>query len=290
MKDTLFENLNSAVMSDKDFLRVSGFVHNELGIMMPPTKRTMLESRLQKRLRALKMRTFEEYCDYVFSPHGIENELVHMLDLVTTNKTDFFREPSHFDYLINTAVPELIKLYGSGIKKSLVIWSAGCSTGEEPYTIGMVLQEFAVKYRSLGFEYMILATDISTKVLKVAQSGVYNEDRIEPVPMELRKKYCLKSKDRSSGLIKVRNEVKETIRFRRLNFMEDDFGFREELDIIFCRNVVIYFNRQTQEKLFRQFYNHLTPGGYLFTGHSETLNGLDVPFVRVDTAVYRKPL
>ncbi len=290
MNNTYCNNLNSAAMSDRDFQRVSGFIQSELGIMMPPSKRTMLESRLQKRLRALSMKTFETYCDYVFSPQGVENELVHLIDLATTNKTDFFREPTHFDYLINTAVPELINLHGSGVRRKMIMWSAGCSTGEEPYTLGIVLRDFADKYQSLGFDFLVLATDISTKVLRLAQNGIYNEERIAPVPLEMRKKHFLRSKDKSSGLVKVANEIKNLVKFRRLNFMEEDFGFRETLDIIFCRNVVIYFNRDMQEKLFKQFYSNMTPGGYLFTGHSETLNGLDVPFVRVDTAVYRKPL
>lgn len=277
-------------MTDNDFQRISGFVQQELGIMMPRTKRTMLESRLHKRLRLLSINTFADYFDFVFSPEGAEGELIHMIDVVTTNKTEFFREEAHYNYLVTNALPELINLYGSGIKRKLMIWSAGCSTGEEPYTIGMVMQEFARKYQSLGFDHRILATDISTKVLNMAQKGIYSEERIAPIPMELRKKYLLRSKDNTKKLVRFNNELRSLMRFRRLNFMDDNFGFREHLDIIFCRNVVIYFDRQTQEKLFNKFYNQLTPGGYLFTGHSETLNGLDVPFVRVETAVYRKPL
>jgi len=283
-------SFGSVVMTDNDFQRISGFVQQELGIMMPRTKRTMLESRLHKRLRLLSINTFADYFDFVFSPEGAEGELIHMIDVVTTNKTEFFREEAHFNYLVTKALPELINLYGSGIKRKLMIWSAGCSTGEEPYTIGMVMQEFARKYQSLGFDHMILATDISTKVLDMAQKGIYSEERIAPIPMELRKKYLLRSKNNTKKLVRFNNELRSLMRFRRLNFMDDNFGFREHLDIIFCRNVVIYFDRKTQEKLFNKFYNQLTPGGYLFTGHSETLNGLDVPFVRVETAVYRKPL
>lgn len=288
--DSDYDVITPAAMSQRDFQRVSEFVQGELGIMMPPTKKIMLQSRLQKRLRVLKMKSFSEYCDYVFSPSGVESELVHMIDLVTTNKTDFFREPAHFDYLAKTAVPELINTQASGVRKQLMIWSAGCSTGEEPYTLAMVMQEYAKKQPVRGFDYVILATDISTKVLKIAQNGIYNEDRIAPVSMELRKKYFLRSKDRSKRVVRVSRELRDVLRFRRLNFMDEDYGFREQVDIIFCRNVIIYFDRQTQEKLFNQFYRRMVPGGYLFTGHSETLNNLDVPFVRVGTAVYRKPL
>ena len=287
--DSDYDVITPAAMSTRDFQRVSEFVQGELGIMMPPTKKIMLQSRLQKRLRVLRMKTFSEYCDYVFSPSGVESELLHMIDLVTTNKTDFFREPAHFDYLVKTAVPELINMYSAGLRKQLMIWSAGCSTGEEPYTVAMVMQDFAKKQPVRGFNYTLLATDISTKVLKIAQNGIYNEDRIGPVPMELRKKYFLRSRDRMERAVRVSRELRDVISFRRLNFMDEDYGFREQVDIIFCRNVIIYFDRRTQEKLFNQFYRHMAPGGYLFTGHSETLNNLEVPFVRVGTAVYRKP-
>ncbi|MDH4027741.1 MAG: protein-glutamate O-methyltransferase [Nitrospirota bacterium] len=290
MEDAINRNMQPAEMSQEDFRRISEFVQKELGIMMPPAKRIMVQSRLQKRLRALRMSSYKQYCEYVFSPRGIEGELVHMIDLVTTNKTDFFREPAHFEYLISTAVPELARLTGAGAGKQLMIWSAGCSTGEEPYTLAMVLQDYAEKSLPRKFAYTILATDISTKVLNIAQKGIYSVDRITPVPMEFRKKFLLRSRDREKGLVMFNREIREIIRFRRLNFMDEDFGFREPLDIIFCRNVIIYFDRNTQKKLFNQFYRHMTPGGYLFTGHSETLNGLDVPFTRVGTAVYRKPL
>lgn len=290
MIDTFVNNAHSAVMSDKNFHYLSEFIQNELGIMMPPSKKSMLESRLRKRLRILGLKSFDKYCDYVFSPAGIENELIHMIDLVTTNKTDFFREAAHFDYLVQEVVPELINLKGAGIKKTLMVWSAGCSTGEEPYTLAMVLQEFAHRYPALGFDFIILATDISTKVLKAAESGIYDAERITPIPMELRKKYILRSKDKSKGLIRIVPELRAAVKFRRLNFKEGDFSFREKLDIIFCRNVTIYFDRLFQEVLLNRFYRQLIPGGYFFTGHSETLNGLDVPFVRVHPAVYRKPL
>lgn len=277
-------------MTEQIFQRLSEFIENELGIKMPLSKKTMLESRLQKRLRILGIDSFEEYCEYVFSPAGIENELIHMIDLVTTNKTDFFREARHFDYLIHSAVPDLVNLTGAGIRKDLIIWSAGCSTGEEPYTIAMVLQEFVERHPALSFRYFIMATDISTKVLKIAESGIYSNERVAPISDMLRKKYLLRSKDKNKKLVKIIPELRAMIRFRRINFKEGDFGFREPIDIIFCRNVIIYFDMQMQQKLLNQFYKHMTHGGYLFTGHSETLNGLDTPFVRVHPAVYRKPL
>jgi chemotaxis protein methyltransferase CheR len=152
----------------------------------------------------------------------------------------------------------------------------------------MVLNEF--KERRPAFHFLVLATDISTRVLDMAIRGIYKKERAETVPPALKKKYLLRSRDRERGLVRIVPELRSQIRFRRLNFMDGDFGMREPMDIIFCRNVIIYFDRPTQEKLVNRLYNHLIPGGYLFMGHSETLNGLRVPLVSVGPMVYRKPL
>lgn len=275
-------------MSSKDFSRLSEVIYRECGIKMSEGKKVMLEARLRRRLRDLCMQSFAEYCDYVLSPRGIENELFLMINEVTTNKTDFFREPRHFEYLVNTALPQVMRVDGAGTRRSLNIWSAGCSTGEEPYTLAMVLSAFAEQYGSLKF--MILATDISTKVLQKATRAIYEMKAVEPVPAAMKKKYLLRSKDRNRDLVRIAPELRALVRFRRLNFMEGDFGMREPMDIIFCRNVIIYFDRPTQERLLNRFCEHLLPGGYLFMGHSETLNGLDVPLTPVGSTVYRKPL
>lgn len=206
-----------------------------------------------------------------------------MIDLVTTNKTDFFREPEHYTYLAGQVLPAWFEQNGS--RRPFAIWSAGCSTGEEPYTMAMVLSEQASVHP--GFDYSILATDISTRVLAKAHRAIYDNDRIGPIPAAFKRKYLLRSKDRTQGLVRIVPELRERIRFKRLNFMDEDFGMRGDLDVIFCRNVVIYFDRQTQEKLVNKFCRQLRRGGYLFMGHSETLNGLDVPLVQVCPTVYR---
>ncbi|KJU81888.1 methylase of chemotaxis methyl-accepting protein [Candidatus Magnetobacterium bavaricum] len=275
-----------AALSEKDFQRLSHFVHTEVGIKMPPAKKTMLEARLQRRIRTLQMRGFTEYLNFVFSPAGVESELIHLIDAITTNKTDFFREPQHFEYLVNKTLPELMRTQGAGIRRKLMVWSAGCSTGEEPYSLAMVLSDFSEKN---DIDFMIIATDISTKVLDKAKSGIYEEDRVIPVSNQMKKKYLLRSKDKSKGLVRIVPGLRELIRFRRLNFMDSDFGFRETMDVIFCRNVVIYFDKKTQERLLNQFARYLARGGYLFMGHSETLNGLAVPFVQVAPTIYRLP-
>lgn len=275
-------------MSEKDFKRLSEFIHQEFGIKLPPVKKVLLESRLQKRLKVYGFNSFSEYCDFLFTSEGIEKELVQMIDLVTTNKTDFFREAEHFEILSRTAVPDIIQQTGGGVTKCLTVWCAGCSTGEEPYTIAMVLSDFAARYPGLGFKFQIIATDISTRVLDVAKKGIYLEERVVPIQMESRKKYLLRSRDRSKGLVRVIPELRSLVRFRRLNFMDEDFGFREPLDIIFCRNVMIYFDRPTVERLINKFAMHLIPGGYLFVGHSETLTGMDNSFTKVGPSAFKK--
>lgn len=257
---------------------------------MPAGKKVMLEARLQKRLRYLGMSTCSEYCNYLFSPEGVENELMQMIDVVTTNKTDFFREPSHFEFLVKIVLPEIIVKPGAGTGKKLMIWSAGCSTGEEPYTLAMVVSEFAQIHPGFDFDCSILATDISTKVLQKAVEAIYDAERVLPVPETLKKKYLLRSKDKSNGLVRIVPELRRMVRFRRLNFIEEDFGFREKMHVIFCRNVIIYFDKPTQERLINKFTRHLIPGGYVFMGHSETLHGMDVPLVQVIPTIYRKPL
>jgi chemotaxis protein methyltransferase CheR len=272
-------------ISHRDYTRLSELIYNECGIKMPPAKKTMLVARLQKRLRSLDMKSFGDYIDYLFGPDGIKDELVRMIDLITTNKTDFFREPHHFDYLLQRVLPEWIQKHGASGRR-LMLWSAGCSTGEEPYTLAMVLNEFAAS--CTGFDYQILATDISTRVLEKAEQAVYGEERVDAVPSPLKHKYLLRSKDRRSGKVRVAPGLREKVRFRRLNLMDENFGLREPMDIIFCRNVIIYFDRQTQERLLNKFYAHLRKDGFIFMGHSETLNGLDVPLIMVYPTVYKK--
>lgn len=277
---------SSEGMSEKTFSRFSSYVQSELGIKMPGAKKTMLQARLSKRLRRLSIGSFDDYYDYLFSPEGVKDELSNFIDVVTTNKTDFFREPKHFDYLVQSALPELIKTTGAGMKRDALLWSAGCSTGEEPYTLAMVLSEFREKYT--GFDYSIMATDISNQVLNEAVLGIYDESDIAPISLPVRKKYLLRSRNRERKQVRIVPELRKKIVFRWLNFMDDDYGIRRKRDIIFCRNVIIYFNRQTQEQVLNRFCRYLNSGGYLFMGHSETLNGLNVPLSPVAPTVYRK--
>lgn len=272
-------------LSNQDFQRLCSFIYEQVGIKMSDVKRTMLEGRLQKRMRALHIPTHRDYCEFLFSAEGRKQELVHMIDVVTTNKTDFFREPAHFEYLTKVVLPELGQRRSAG---QLKLWSAGCSTGEEPYTLAMVLREFQEAQPHLSGACEILASDISTRVLEHAQRAVYSHDRIGPIPPLLRKKYLLRSRDPKADQVRMDASLRSMLRFRRINFMDEDFGLQEGFQIIFCRNVIIYFDKMTQERLMQKFCRHLHAGGYLFLGHSESLHGFDVPLAQVAPTVYRR--
>lgn len=255
---------------------------------MPWSKMSMVESRLRKRLRRLKINRFSDYCDFLFSPQGMEKEMTFFINVITTNKTEFFREYAHFEYLVQKVVPELMARRGSGIKRRLNLWSAASSRGNEAYTIALVLSEFAERYPELDFDFFILATDISTEVLEDAQKGIYSHEEIKPVPMDLRKKYFLKSRNKKKNLVRVIPALRNKVRFRQLNLMDNDFQFHKPMDIIFCRNVMIYFDKETQDNLILRLCNHLKQGGYLFMGHSEVLHCQNLPLVSTAPAVYRK--
>ncbi|XPV74889.1 MAG: CheR family methyltransferase [Desulfovibrio sp.] len=270
-------------LTDKQFNQLAAFIKKELGIEMPVTKKTMLEARLQKRIRLLHLGSHDEYFNFLFSDAGMKSEYTHLVSSVTTNTTNFFREPKHFDILTEIVLPEIQKKKGRNAQVKL--WSAGCSSGEEPYTLAMVMSEY--KHGNMGFNFSINATDISQKVLQEAAKAIYSEDKIGPVPPQMKKKYLLRSKDRSKKLIRIVPELRRTINFGRLNFM-DDFKLPHKFNIIFCRNVVIYFDRETQGKLFHKFCSHLEPGGFLFIGHSESVTGLGLPVEQIAPTVFRK--
>jgi chemotaxis protein methyltransferase CheR len=249
---------------------------------MPDTKRIMLESRLQKRLRVLGLPDFDTYIDRVFS--GDDAELIHMIDAVTTNKTDFFREPDHFDLLTNRLLPDAMT-YNPG-RKLFSFWSAGCATGEEPYTLAMVLEEFKLSHPS--FDYHILASDISSQALQKAFTAVYDAEKVVPVPPGFKRKYLLRSKDPSKVEVRIKKELREKVEFIRLNFMDDRFPFDGKFDVIFCRNVIIYFDRPTQERILGHMCEYLRPGGNLILGHSETLTGMSMPLRSLAPTVYER--
>jgi len=271
-------------MSTRDYARLCELIYREAGIHLGTEKSTMLEGRVNRRLKALSLNSYSEYCDFLFGHKGLKEEIGPLINAVTTNKTDFFREPRHFDFLTESALPDLSERSGGG--RPLVIWSAGCSTGEEPYTLAIVLSEYAQSHP--GFRFRILATDISTTVLGKADRGVYSTDVVAPVTAALQQKYFMRSCDPASNRVRVVPELRKLIEFRRLNFMDNDYGVAGKVDAIFCRNVIIYFDRQTQEKVLGRLARYLVPDGYMFVGHAETLHDMNLPLTPVAPASYRR--
>lgn len=284
MKDAQLQAVFKAKLTDKEFEKLSIFIDKQVGIKMPIVKKIMLQSRLQRRLRALNLSDFKTYLEYLFSEEGQKHELIHMLDVVSTNKTDFFREPVHFDFLSQIVLPAYIEEFPSN--RTMKLWSAGCSSGEEPYTIAITLNEFQKQFP--GFKYHIHGTDISSRILQQAVNAVYKEERIINIPIELKRKYFLRSKDRQSPTVRVVSDLRKMVSYSRLNFMDNTYELPDFYDLIFCRNVLIYFNRETQEKVIQRLCTKLRSGGYLFIGHSESIMGLDVPLKQIKPTIFQR--
>lgn len=272
----------SEELSDADFHKISKLVYDLCGINLHSGKKELVRARLGKRIRVGGFHSFRHYYQFVLEDQTGQ-ELVHMLDCLSTNFTSFFREQKHFDYLKAHLLPELTDRK-QGHKK-LRFWSAGCSSGEEPYSIAITLLEELEN--PMGWNIKILATDLSSKVLRAASSGIYEQARVASIPPPVMKKYFLKGERRWENFVKVRDEVKELVEFKRLNLMEP-FYFPEPFHCIFCRNVMIYFDKKTQAALVDRFYENLAPGGFLFIGHSESLSGIEHRLRYLTPAVYRK--
>jgi chemotaxis protein methyltransferase CheR len=275
---------NSTIsLHHSEFVRLSSFIMDHFGIKLPPAKKTLLECRLQKRLKVLQIGTFKEYTDYVLSSRGQYEEVSYMIDAVSTNKTDFFREPLHFDFLVRQGIHDYLELSG---KQKLSVWSAGCSSGEEPYTIAMVLNELISANTS--FDFNIMATDIADSVLRHAVTGIYNEEKTQVIPYNYKKKYLLKGKNAFEHKMKVSAEIRDKIEFRKYNLLSSDYSLVGKFDIIFCRNVLIYFDREIQYRILDQFCRVLKKGGYLFLGHTESINGFSLPLRPIKPTIYTK--
>ena len=269
-------------LSARNFQRLATFIHDYSGIKMPANKRTMLEGRLRRRMRATRINDVNAYCHYLFEENGLDGEAIHLIDAVTTNKTEFFREPAHFDFLATKGLPAL----AAKGKREIKIWSSACSTGAEPYTIAMVLDEFCETQR--GVDYSILCTDICTEVLDQAVAGRFFEQMIEPVSMARRQRYLMRARDTARNEVRVKPHLRAKLAFARLNLMDDAYPIETNLDIIFCRNILIYFDKPTQAKVLSRLCNHLAPGGYLLLGHSESIVGIDLPVVQIANTVFQK--
>ncbi len=271
-------------LSKRNFDMLSKYIYDYSGIKMPVGKMTMLEGRLRRRLRVTGLPSFDSYCDFLFRQGGLDEEAVYLIDAVTTNKTDFFREPKHFDYLVSHAMPDLLKNFAD---RRLRIWSSACSTGAEPYTLGMVLSDYlAANARERDF--FILATDLSTDVLHKAQRGIYQSELLQPVPADMMRRFVMRSSDKSRHEMRIHPKLRSKVGFARMNLMDDRYPIGEPMHVIFCRNVLIYFDKPTQQHVLSRLCDCLVPGGYLFIGHSETVSGLNLPIRQVANTVFKR--
>lgn len=271
-------------LSKRNFEALSKFIYSYSGIKMPLSKSTMLEGRLRRRLRVTGIATFDDYCDYLFNQGGIEHESVYLIDVVTTNKTDFFREPKHFDYMRDVALADILRQFSD---RRLRIWSSACSTGAEPYTLAMVMSDY-LQSQAPDRDYFILATDLSTDVLQKAQKGIYSSDMMAPVPPEMMRRYVMQATNAHRQEMRVAPALRQKVGFARMNLMDAKYPIGDPMHIIFCRNVLIYFDKQTQAQVLTRLCNNLAPGGYLFIGHSETVSGFDLPIRQVANTIFKR--
>lgn len=269
-------------LSPRNFTRLAQFVYETAGIKLPDAKKTMVEGRLRRRLHAIGVETLDAYCEQLFAGEHAGAETTLLINLVTTNKTDFFREPAHFDFLVQTALPALAAQGSHAIR----VWSAACSTGPEPYTLAMVLDDHARRHG--GPDFGILATDIDTDVLATARAGIYPADLLRPVPPALHRAYVLLSRDPARHEVRIVPRLRSAIGFARLNLMDDTYPVGEPMHLIFCRNVLIYFDKPTQRSVVARLLACLAPGGYLFLGHSESVHGMDLPLTPVGNTVFQR--
>ena len=270
----------------RDFQRIATLIGKEVGIKLPPAKRLMVEGRLRRRLRHLDLDSFAAYGDYLFRQDGLERELPFLINAVTTNKTDFFREPEHFDCMQATLVPTLLNARSERMPL-LKVWSAASSTGAEAYTIAMVLADLASARND--FRFAVLGTDISTDVLAAGRRAVYPADQIAPVPPGMQSRYVMHARRPGTRPeIRIVPELRKQVRFDRLNLMDDTYPYDRDVDIIFLRNVLIYFEKPDQAAVIKRLVGHLRPGGYLLLGHSESMIGTSITMRQIAPAVFQK--
>jgi len=276
------QNIFSQQLTEKDFTRLKSFIESSCGIKLSDNKKSMVEGRLRKRIKVLGLHGYSEYLQYVLDEDKDCTEQLHLIDVITTNKTDFFREPKHFELMTSTVLPMLSEKYGLGHSETLNVWSSASSTGEEPYTLAMVLAEFF----GVNGNFNIFATDINTSVLQIGKKAVYTEEKANDIPMDLKKKYMLRSKKREDKLVRFKPEIRGKVRFGRNNLKESKYILPVKVDIAFCRNVIIYFDTQTQEEILNRICSYIKPGGFLFMGHSESVHGMSLPIKAFAPTVY----
>lgn len=277
--------VNEVLLSEKDFQKISDLIYRHCGINLHAGKKELVRARLAKRLRLLKIESFPEYIEFALND-ATGNEFTAMVDSISTNLTSFFRENQHFEYLRKEFLPVTMQNKKKSGDCVIRAWSAGCSSGEEPYSIAITLLEAIGNDSKLTAK--ILASDISTRILEKAKAGVYDPKRVSPVPPEQKHRYLLSEKVNGRKVFRAGKSLKDIIFFGHINLMEE-WPIKVPLDFIFCRNVMIYFDKPTQERLVNRYWDNLNPGGLLFTGHSESLTGIQHKFRYIQPTIYVKP-
>jgi len=274
---------NAIPLTDKEFKLISALVYDKAGIKLSDQKHTLIVERLQKIIRNGGFGTFKEYYDYVVSePTG--TALLTMIDKISTHHTMFFREKEHFEFMRSHVLPHIVNSFSRKVDRNIRIWCAGCSSGEEPYTLAMLLHDYFAE-KMIGYDIGILATDISVSSIEKARNGIYPSSILSSVPIQFRNKYFKKIDEEN---VQVVQSLREMILFRRLNLIRENYPFRGLFQVIFCRNVMIYFDTPTRQSLVERYHRYLEPEGFLFIGHSESISRANSLFKYVKPAVYQK--
>ncbi len=269
-------------LSDEDFIKLRDFIYKHFGINILPKKKYLLQNRLIKRIKALKLSDYSQYVEYVLNQNN-GDEVYQMLSVVSTNKTDFFREWSHFNFIVEKAIPYFI----DNNRLNLKVWSAGCSSGQEVYSLAMILNDEKLKHNINDF--FLFGNDISVKILNDAVKAIYQFKQVESIPAKYRKKYLLKSKDKENRKIRIVPALRQKTKFIWLNLVDDVYHLPHDFDIILCRNTLIYFDKKTQEKVINNLVKHLKTGGYFIIGHSESLINVNYADIKqVEPTIYQK--
>ena len=276
---------SEAHLSVQDFNRISDLIGEKVGIKLPPAKSSLVEGRLRKRMRAGGFPNLGEYCQWLFNHNGLDQELIHLIDAVTTNKTDFFREPDHYDILENMIVPELLRVRERN--PLIKVWSAACSNGAEAFSAAMVLEDILRVNNT--FRYAVLGTDVAISVLEHARRAVYASDWMEPVPAAMQARYVMRARRPGSRPeVRIVPELRRRTAFRHLNLMDKSYAIDRDVDVIFLRNVLIYFEKPVQEEVITRLVGHLRPGGFLLLGHSESMIGSGFSLTQIAPATFQK--
>lgn len=274
-------------ISDELFLKLGRMITEKYGIKMSAEKKIMFQARLQRRLRELDIKSFDEYARRLFTTEHDSVEISILADYISTNKTEFFREKEHFQFITDHVLQEIFCEKQTNSFFQLKLWSAGCSSGQEAYSMAITLEEF-MQSRNFRFDYSIVATDISGRMLKTARQAVYPMSQVEEIPLEVKKRYFLKSKSLIDQKVRIVKNLRDRVKPAYLNLMDNVYVLDTQFDLIFLRNTLIYFEHQIQQQVLTKILDKLKIGGYLFIGHSESLINMNLPIRSIAPSVYVK--